>query len=59
MPMDTSFSDEELAFLRHARFGELPGRVLPEDYTEAAETEPQSEALEAKPWEGFNPGYGA
>jgi hypothetical protein len=35
------FSDEEAAFLRHVRFGELPGRVLPEDRVELTETEPQ------------------
>jgi hypothetical protein len=34
------FTDAELAFLRHARFGELPSRVLPEDRVELAETDP-------------------
>ncbi|MFD1321710.1 hypothetical protein [Micromonospora sonneratiae] len=33
------FSDEELAFLRYARFGELPGRVRPEDRLELTETD--------------------
>lgn len=33
------FTDEELAFLRHARFGELPPRVKPEDYVELVESE--------------------
>ncbi|MFG2044314.1 hypothetical protein [Dactylosporangium sp. NPDC048998] len=33
------FTDAELAFLRHVRFGELPERVLPEDRVELAETE--------------------
>ncbi|MFD4192445.1 MULTISPECIES: hypothetical protein [Amycolatopsis] len=33
------FTDEELAFLRFARFGELPPRVLPDDLVEVVETE--------------------
>jgi hypothetical protein len=33
------FSDEEAAFLRHVRFGELPPRVLPEDLVELHETD--------------------
>ncbi len=37
--MAEPFSDEELAFLRHARFGELPARVPPEDLIETQETE--------------------
>ena len=34
-----SFTDEEYAFLRHVRFGELPARVRPEDLTGSVETE--------------------
>jgi hypothetical protein len=34
------FTDEEAAFLRHVRFGELPPRVLPSDYVEVVETDP-------------------
>ncbi len=34
------FTDEEWAFLRYARFGELPHRVLPEERVESVETEP-------------------
>lgn len=34
-----SFTDEEYAFLRHVRFGELPPRVRPEDRVELTETE--------------------
>jgi hypothetical protein len=34
------FTDEEWAFLRYARFGELPGRVLPEERVELVETDP-------------------
>lgn len=34
------FSDDELSFLRHARFGELPPRVLPDERVELRETEP-------------------
>ncbi|SFP04667.1 hypothetical protein SAMN05421810_101798 [Amycolatopsis arida] len=33
------FTDEELAFLRFARFGELPPRVLPQEMAEVTETE--------------------
>lgn len=33
------FSDEDLAFLRHVRFGELPPRVRPDDFVELVETE--------------------
>lgn len=48
--MDEKFTDDELAFLRHARFGELPQRVRPEDYVELAETEsPQTEPIEQRP----------
>jgi hypothetical protein len=34
------FTDEEWAFLRYARFGELPPRIRPEDRVELQETEP-------------------
>jgi len=37
--MAEAFSDEEHAFLRHLRFGELPPRILPEDMVETQETE--------------------
>ena len=37
------FTDEELAFLRFARFGELPARVAPADLIESAETDPPHE----------------
>jgi hypothetical protein len=37
---EESFTDEEMAFLRHVRFGELPARVRPEERVELAETEP-------------------
>ncbi|MET8911690.1 hypothetical protein [Micromonospora sp. NPDC004551] len=36
-----SFTDEEYAFLRHVRFGELPAAVRPEDRVESTETEPR------------------
>jgi hypothetical protein len=39
------FTDEELAFLRHVRFGEVPPRVEPEDYVELQETDPQRAPL--------------
>ncbi|MEV4619275.1 hypothetical protein AB0J74_11285 [Asanoa sp. NPDC049573] len=35
------FSDEEAAFLRHVRFGELPPRVRPEEFVELQETDPR------------------
>ncbi|MEV0716812.1 hypothetical protein [Asanoa sp. NPDC050611] len=35
------FTDEEAAFLRHARFGELPPRVLPDELVELHETDPR------------------
>jgi hypothetical protein len=34
------FTDEEWAFLRYVRFGELPPRIPPEDRVELQETEP-------------------
>jgi hypothetical protein len=37
---DEPFTDAELAFLRHVRFGELPAPVRPEDRVELEETEP-------------------
>lgn len=33
------FTDEELAFLRHARFGRLPDRVRPDDHVQLVETD--------------------
>ncbi|WP_181043907.1 hypothetical protein V5P93_005258 [Actinokineospora auranticolor] len=38
--MAESFTDEEFAFLRHVRFGDLPARVRPEDMVTLKETEP-------------------
>ncbi|MEV8515646.1 hypothetical protein [Dactylosporangium sp. NPDC051484] len=43
------FTDADLTFLRHVRFGELPNRVLPEDRIELAETEP------ARSWPDLGP----
>jgi hypothetical protein len=34
------FTDEEWAFLRYVRFGELPPRVRPDELVELQETEP-------------------
>jgi len=34
------FTDDEWAFLRYVRFGELPRRVTPEERVESQETEP-------------------
>jgi hypothetical protein len=41
--MVPEFTDEDLAFLRHVRFGELPERVKPEEYVELTETDPPRE----------------
>jgi hypothetical protein len=43
------FTDEEMAFLRHARFGELPPRVRPEDRVEGTETEHRRHVPEPDP----------
>jgi len=50
--MGERFTDEELAFLRHARFGELPERVRPDDYVELTETQTATEV--PAPIETFN-----
>jgi hypothetical protein len=47
--MAPEFTDEELAFLRHVRFGELPERVKPEEYVEMVETEPPGGGLAQEP----------
>ncbi|GAB1643776.1 hypothetical protein [Krasilnikovia sp. MM14-A1259] len=36
---DEEFSDQEMAFLRHAQFGELPPRVRPDQQVELTETD--------------------
>lgn len=38
-PSRERFTDEELAFLRYVRFGELPAPVRPEDRVELTESE--------------------
>ncbi|GAA3451481.1 hypothetical protein [Dactylosporangium matsuzakiense] len=43
------FNDDELAFLRHARFGELPDRVRPEDTVELEETDAPRTRLDDGP----------
>jgi hypothetical protein len=43
------FSDDEAAFLRHVRFGELPSRVRPEDLVETTETDPPHGPSEIDP----------
>jgi hypothetical protein len=40
-PVPVPFSDDELAFLRHVRFGELPARVRPDDLVPLQETDPK------------------
>ena len=39
-------SDEDAAFLRHARFGELPYHVRPDDWVEETETDLPMHELE-------------
>jgi hypothetical protein len=46
IPVPEGFSDDEMAFLRYARFGELPPRVRPEERVELVETEPRRDAPE-------------
>ena len=52
------FTDEEWAFLRYARFGELPQRVPPEDLVELTETEPSGgyRAPSADQWRDLRAG---
>ncbi|MGQ0840191.1 hypothetical protein [Actinokineospora sp.] len=58
--MAERFTDEEFAFLRFVRFGELPPRVLPADLVELKETDPAPDypnlAFDATEWGGG--GYG-
>ncbi|SCL32441.1 hypothetical protein GA0070624_4477 [Micromonospora rhizosphaerae] len=42
-----SFTDEEYAFLRHVRFGELPPPVRPEERVALTETEPRRDRPES------------
>ncbi|KKK07659.1 hypothetical protein LQ51_00735 [Micromonospora sp. HK10] len=41
-----SFTDEEYAFLRHVRFGELPPAVRPEERVALTETDPRRDRPE-------------
>ncbi|MFI5912776.1 hypothetical protein [Dactylosporangium sp. NPDC051541] len=43
------FTDNELAFLRYARFGELPKPVRPEDRVELEETDAPRTWLDVGP----------
>jgi hypothetical protein len=43
------FTDEEAAFLRHVRFGELPPPIRPEDRVELTETEVRSSGPDPGP----------
>ena len=45
------FSDEEMAFLRRAEFGELPPRIPAEQRIELTETESRRDLPEPEPWE--------
>ncbi|MFE7869671.1 hypothetical protein ACFUYE_04895 [Micromonospora humida] len=38
--MSESFTDEQYAFLRHARFGELPPSARPDERSASTETDP-------------------
>jgi hypothetical protein len=50
------FTDDEAAFLRHVRFGELPPRIQPEDRVELRESDPPTpapaDAVERIYWAG-------
>ena len=41
------FTDEELAFLRYVRFGELPPRIRPSEWVELTETDPRRDRPES------------
>lgn len=57
--MSESFTDEEFAFLRHARFGELPDRIRPEDAVPTTETDPRRDRPEPDPYpEQLLPSHG-
>jgi hypothetical protein len=43
MATHEELSDDDLAFLRRVRFGELPRPTLPEEYVELREFEPSPE----------------
>jgi hypothetical protein len=45
------FSDDEMAFLRHAQFGDLPSRTPPEQRIELTETALRRDLPEPEPWE--------
>lgn len=49
-----TFSDEDLAFLRQARFGKLPDQVPPEDRVELIEVDPRRDLPDPEP-ESLNP----
>lgn len=51
------FTDEEAAFLRHARFGELPPRVLPAERVELVETDAKRDIPEPSPMDVHFYGY--
>jgi hypothetical protein len=45
------FSDDEFAFLRHARFADLPRTVPPDERVELTETEARRNLPDPAPWE--------
>jgi hypothetical protein len=52
------FSDDEMAFFRHVRFGELPPRVRPEELVETTDTgeptfEPPEQVIGSQQWYGY------
>jgi hypothetical protein len=46
---DDRSTDEDFALLRHAKFGELPDRVAPEDMVETADADPAHEEPQQPP----------
>jgi hypothetical protein len=53
------FTDEEWSFLRYARFGELPHRVLPEERVELVETDPGAGSVDPnlRKWRDLSTGW--
>lgn len=49
------FTDEEAAFLRFVRFGELPPRVPPSELVGLVETEPRRDAPDPDPRREIHP----
>jgi hypothetical protein len=57
---DAEFTDEEFAFLRHVRFGDLPDRIRPDDHVQLVESDPPKgrpeAALSEQQWDALRAG---